>query len=55
MTRLLTSVRVCVLRYPVRGTFKFFVAAPGQTPERTTVVVQVTDDAGNCGYGQAGT
>jgi L-alanine-DL-glutamate epimerase-like enolase superfamily enzyme len=38
--------------YAVRGQFKFFLRRDGRPPVRETVVVKITDDDGNAGWGQ---
>lgn len=44
----IASVETFVVRYPVVGQFKFF-----RQPTRDTVVVKITDEAGNIGWGQS--
>ena len=53
MTSRIASIATFVCRYPVTGHFKFFKTATGETPTRDTVVVKITDDAGNTGWGQS--
>lgn len=48
MTARIASVETFVVRYPIVGQFKFF-----RQPTRDTVVVKITDDAGNIGWGQS--
>ncbi len=49
----ITSVETFVVAYPVTGHFKFFVTRDGKAPVRSTVVIKITDDHGNIGWGQS--
>jgi len=53
MNSRIASLEAFVVRYPISGHFKFFTNAAGQCPTRDTVVVKLTDEAGNVGWGQS--
>ena len=47
------AVKTYAIRYPVVGNFKFLKGKDGKPPTRDTVVVKISDDAGNIGWGQS--
>ncbi len=53
MNSRIVSLETFVVRYPVTGQFKFITAKTGRPATRDTVVVKLTDEAGNVGWGQS--
>lgn len=53
MTSRIISIETFLARYPIIGRFKFLPAKAGVQPTRDTVVIKITDDAGNVGWGQS--
>ena len=53
MTSKIASIETFAISYPVVAHFKFFKTKDGKAPTRDTVVVKITDDAGQVGWGQS--
>ncbi|MEY4941485.1 MAG: Muconate cycloisomerase 1, partial [Verrucomicrobiota bacterium] len=52
-TARIVQIDTFIASYPVTGQFKFFPAGKGGAPQRDTVLVKITDEAGNHGWGQS--
>lgn len=53
MAAMIAKIETWIVRYPVAGYFKFFEGPRGTAPGRPAVLVRVTDDQGNAGWGQS--
>lgn len=53
MSSRIISIETFLARYPITGRFKFLPAKAGVLPTRDTVLLKITDDAGNVGWGQS--
>ena len=49
----IASVKTFAVSYPIHGYFKFFKSQPGKPIGRQCIVVKITDEAGNIGWGQS--
>lgn len=53
MSSRIAAVETFRADYPIVGKFKFFQPAGDRPPQRETIVVKITDDAGRVGWGQS--